>query len=64
MVRITYHTLPNWFWKKLQAGNQAEMLHPGIVMVNRNSSWLKFFKNFKKNKHSIGVFYRIWSSFR
>ena len=46
MVRITYHTLSNWFWKKLQAGNQAEMLHPGIAMVIKNSSWLKFFKNF------------------
>ena len=39
---------PKWFWKKLHAGNQAEMLHPGIAMVNRNSSWLKVFKNFYK----------------
>ena len=39
---------PKWFWKKLHAGNQAEMLHLGIAMVNRNSSWLKFFKNFYK----------------
>ena len=38
MVRITYHTLSKMILKEAASENQAEMLHPGIAMVNRYSS--------------------------
>ena len=31
MVRMTYHTLSKWLWKKLQVGNQTKLLQPGCL---------------------------------